>query len=243
MLSADDGQSEVVKLLLSHGADVNATMPYTFYGTTVADWGTDALCFASFPPFASGTSPEDMALSSAFPVFRNRKEAFKYPETVRALLEAGADPNKSRCFRDYGKGKNFPRTIAVLPVQDDRQAETRKKNEHLPDEFGEDMAKSLKMQRYKAPAGMTDPDSACRALGVDATLETRLFEGFSAKVLLKTSEVSLVAFLLILKDCSAHRLLWKDQEVLAGSTGFLGARIVNRSRTFTDGLAYSILHE
>jgi hypothetical protein len=243
MLSAIDGQAEAVKLLLSRGADVNATMPFTYYGTPVADWVTDALCFASIPPRPAQMSPEYIALSDTFPMFRNTKGGYKYPETVGSLLYAGADPNKSRCFRDYGMDKTFPRTIAVLPVQDDRPAEVRKKAEHLPDEFGEDMAKSLRMQKYKVPVGTADPDSACRTLGADATLETRLFGSYSGKVVLKTSEVSFVDVLLILKDCSSHRVLWKNQEVIGANTGFLGVKIVNRSRMITDMIAGSIRYK
>ena len=92
MVAATKGHTDAVRLLVSRGADLKAKSDFL---------GFDALCYASLEREA-GT----------FRWSRWKQGMPKYPETIQALLDAGASPSTCFIYPDYLK--NAPGSFAIL---------------------------------------------------------------------------------------------------------------------------------
>jgi hypothetical protein len=223
MAAAAKGRTDVVRLLTSHGADLKAKSDFL---------GFDALCHASLEREA-GT----------FRWTRSKQGMPKYPETIQALLDAGALP--STCFIDPSYLNNAPGSFAILPIQDLRTTEQKKKAPELDQKLAEALAKEFKPRKYKiltaievrrklGEGATSDPErgiessAACSALGTDGILQLQLLASGSRSF--GIADVSAIAVSATLTHCRSNRILWKDFDVYSEHRGFIIARFVSGAR-------------
>ncbi|MGH9838431.1 MAG: ankyrin repeat domain-containing protein [Blastocatellia bacterium] len=223
MVAAVKGRTDVVRLLTSRGADLKAKADFL---------GFDALCYASLER-EPGT----------FRWSRWKQGMPKYPETVQALLDAGASP--STCYIDPNYLKNAPGSFAILPIQDLRTADEKKSALELPQKLAESLAKEFKPRKYeiltaaeaqkKLRAGANsdteqtiEASMACSSLGTDGILQVQLLA--SEKLNLVIAKLSGVAVSASLTDCKSGRILWKDFDIYTESRGFILAAFVSGAR-------------
>lgn len=223
MVAAIKGRTDVVRLLASRGADLKAKADFL---------GFDALCYASLER-ESGT----------FRWSRGKQGMPKYPETIQALLDAGASP--STCFIDPNYLKNAPGSFAILPIQDLRTSEQKKKAPELPQKLAEALAKEFKPRKYEILTAIesqkklgekatSDPERAvevsvaCSTLGTDGVLQVQLLDSWKGS--LGIADLSAIALSATLAHCGSNRILWKDFDVYSEHRGFIIARFVSGAR-------------
>lgn len=218
MVAAIKGRTEVVRLLVSHGADLKAKSD---------PFGLDALCYASLEREGGGWRLKTQGLP-------------KYPETIQALLDAGASP--STCYIDPNYLKNVPGSFAILPIQDLRTIEEKKKAIELPQKLAEGLAKEFKRRKYKIltaievqkklgggdtsdPERAIDVSAACSALGTDGILQVQVLASHKKSFII--ADASAIAVSATLTHCGSNRILWKDFDVYSEARGFILARFVS----------------
>ena len=223
MVAAVKGRTEVVRLLAARDADLKAKSEFL---------GFDALCYASLEREA-GT----------FRWSRWKQGMPKHPETIQALLDAGALPDT--CFIDPDYLKNAPGSFAILPVQDLRTADEKKSAAELPEKLAEALAKEFRPRKYeiltateaqkKLGAGINanperaiETSVACSSLGTEGILQVQLLASERLNVgIAKTSGIAVSASL---TDCKSERILWKDFDIYTEHRGFIIAAFVSGAR-------------
>lgn len=217
MVAAVHGHQEVVDLLVSKGADVAA----------VNEEGQDALCLSTTKRIHS----------------MSKKSVFlpKYPQTIRSLIRAGADPNKSPCFIHPEYGDHNPKSIAIIGVYDRR--EDKKNSEELVRELDKNFAKLLIVKKRpglraaevrkkllaagnpEATAGEPPVKIACAHLGVAAVFKAELL-GY-AKRNYGVGQGNAYALRTVLTDCKSEALLYKTEGAISEYHGFIIAAFSN----------------
>lgn len=223
MVAATKGRTDVVRVLASRGADLKAKADFL---------GFDALCYASLEREA-GT----------FRWSRSKQGMPKYPETIQALLDAGASP--STCYIDPNYLKNAPGSFAILPIQDLRTTDQKKKAPEFPQKLAEALAKEFKPRKYELVTAAEaqkklgqgaasdreraiEASVACSALGTEGILQLELLASGGGS--LGIVDVSAIAVSATLTHCGSKRVLWKDFDVYSEHRGFIIARFVSGAR-------------
>jgi hypothetical protein len=223
MVAAAKNRTDVVRLLASRGADLNARSEFP---------GFDALCYASQDREAGLTRWS-----------RWKQGMPKHPETIQALLDLGASPGT--CFIHPSYLRMAPNSFAILPIQDLRSPEQKKKAPDLPQKLAEALAKEFKPRKYTIltaievqrklgegnsldPEQSLETSAACSALGTEGIFSLQLLgAGSKSYAIMDTSEIAISA---TLTCCDSRQIIWRDFNVYGEHRGFIIARFVSGAR-------------
>ncbi|MBN1567185.1 MAG: ankyrin repeat domain-containing protein [Acidobacteria bacterium] len=219
MAASVKGHTGVVELLLNHGAD------FSF----IDEENIDALCYAS--------SQRD-----------NRSNLPRFPETIRMLLKAGADPSNSRCFihPDYADRK--VKSISLIQIEDARS--DKGKSADLLEQMEKALAKRVvdkrrgglrlaEARQKLSSAGMSaaeveQPNAkrACEILSVDAVFEAEIKDYKSVQFGIQQGSGMDASFRMT--DCRTGELLFKNSGTYTESRGWITARFVSGCQMIVD---------